>query len=156
MVIGGAALALLGVVNRQTRDCDILHPELSDAIRAAAAELVAKVRREGGDLAPDRLNHGPLSLADLLPAGWKHRLQPAFSGRALTLHALARLDLLRSKLLARCDRGLDLPDCVALAPTSGELDEILPWLERQDPNPGWPVHVRDTLDDLWQRLSRGV
>ncbi|MCP4603751.1 MAG: hypothetical protein GY847_25080 [Proteobacteria bacterium] len=28
VVIGGAALGLLGLVSRQTRDCDILHPQL--------------------------------------------------------------------------------------------------------------------------------
>ena len=156
VVIGGAALALLGVVTRQTRDCDILHPQLSEAIRAAATELAALVRREGGELSPDWLNNGPLSLADALPPGWKYRIQLAFPGRALTLRSLGRLDLLRSKLLALCDRGLDLADCIALAPTSAELDEVLPWLELQDANPGWSTHVRDTFDDLWHRLGHGV
>jgi len=156
VVIGGAALALLGVVTRQTRDCDILHPKLSEAIRAAATEFAALVRRERGELSPDWLNNGPSALAETLPAGWKHRLQRAFSGHALTLHSLGRLDLLRSKLFALCDRDLDLADCIALAPTSAELDEVLPWLELQDANPGWPIHVRDTFDELWRRLGHGI
>jgi len=38
---------------------------------------------------------------------------------------------------ANCDRGTDLPDCVALAPTAEELAECAPWLEVQDANASW-------------------
>ncbi len=61
-----------------------------------------------------------------------------------------------SKLFALCDRGIDLQDCVALAPSAAELLEILPWLEKQDANPEWPAHVRVTLDDLQGRLAHGL
>jgi hypothetical protein len=44
--------------------------------------------------------------------------------------------------VALCDRGIDLHDCVALAPTIHELDEITLWLQQQDANPDWPAHVR--------------
>jgi hypothetical protein len=156
VVIGGAALALLGVIARQTKDCDILHPALPDAIRTAASEFAEDSRTRGEDLAPDWLNNGPSSLADVLPAGWQKRLQPAFSGRALILRCLGRMDLLRSKLFALCDRGLDLADCVALAPTPSELENILPWLEQQDGHPDWPTHARDTVADLSRRLGHAV
>ena len=43
-------------------------------------------------------------------------------------------DLLKTKLFALCDRGIDLPDCIALAPTAHELDECVPWLAVQDGN----------------------
>jgi hypothetical protein len=66
------------------------------------------------------------------------------------------MDLLRSKLFALCDRGFDLGDCLALAPTAGELGAILPWLEQQDGNPDWPAHVRATLADLGGKLGHGV
>ncbi len=46
-VIGGTALGLLGVSSRQTRDCDILYPELPHEIREAAREFVQR-----------RLGHG--------------------------------------------------------------------------------------------------
>jgi hypothetical protein len=36
IVVGGAALALLGVTDRQTRDFDILHPELPEEVAQAA------------------------------------------------------------------------------------------------------------------------
>lgn len=67
IVIGGAALGLLGVVSRQTRDCDILHPKLARAIEDAAVEYAEMRRREGDMLAADWLNNGPSSLADVLP-----------------------------------------------------------------------------------------
>ncbi len=118
VVVGGAAL-LLAVITRQTRDCDILH----------------------------WLNSGPSALAPLLPAGWELRLQEVFRGRVLVLRSLHRADLLKSKLFALCDRGLDLPDCLALAPTPAELAEAVAWLEPQDLNPHWPAHVRTTLAD---------
>jgi len=80
----------------------------------------------------------------------------AFSGHAIVLHTLGRLDLLRSKLFALCDRGIDLPDCLALAPSAEELAEILPWLEVRDANPDWPAHVRQSLSDLGRRLKHGL
>jgi hypothetical protein len=59
VVIGGAALNLLGVVSRPTRDCDILLPPLPAAIVEAARAFAAEVRRSGGTLADDWLNNGP-------------------------------------------------------------------------------------------------
>jgi len=142
IVVGGAALCLLGVVSRETRNCDILHPELSEEVRAAAVEFAKESSREGRKLDSDWLNNSPSSLVDLLPDGWRGRLQPALQGGALTLHALGRSDLLKTKLFAYCDRGTDLGDCLALAPTDAELREALPWVQMQDTHPTghvmWP------------------
>ena len=119
--MGGSALALLGITDRQTRDFDILHPELPTEIAEAAREFAAHLRGEGVELADDWLNNGPMQLADVLPRGWRLRL-----GRA---------DLLKTKLFALCDRGTDLADCIAMAPTVVELKEAEPWLSEQDANP---------------------
>jgi hypothetical protein len=59
-------------------------------------------------------------------------------------------------MLEACDRGTDLPDCIALAPTSDEFDEAMPWLVEQDANTDWPAHVRATIANLQQRLGHGV
>jgi hypothetical protein len=149
-------MALLGVVSRQTRDCDVLDPEIPPEVADAAKDFAVAARKRGEALGDDWFNNGPISLADLLPDGWRSRVQTVFAGTALTLHSLGRTDLLRSKLFALCDRGLDLPDCIALAPTPEELEEILPWLTRQDLNPDWPAHVRTTLADLGRRLGHAV
>jgi len=155
VVVGGAALNLLGVVSRQTRDCDILHPMLPPEVVAAAQAFAAEVRAGGGALRDEWLNNGPSQLGQLLPAGWELRLQEAFRGQAVVLRTLHRSDLLKAKLFALCDRGLDLPDCVALAPTPAELAEAITWLEPQDLHPGWPAHVRTTIGDLARRLGHG-
>lgn len=156
VVIGGTALGLLGVTTRHTRDCDILYPDLPQAIREAAVAFARKSGSEGDPLSDEWLNNGPASLIKDLPSGWQERLQPVFQGVAITLRSLGRLDFLRSKLFALCDRGTDLPDCIALAPSLPELAEIAPWLEDQDAHPGWPDHVRATLEDLRGRLGDGV
>lgn len=156
VVIGGAALALLGVTTRQTRDFDILAPELPAAIAEAARDFARAQRSLGVELIDDWFNNGPIQLGEILPAGWQLRLQRAFEGRALVLRTLGRADLLKTKLFALCDRGTDLPDCVALAPSADELDEAMPWLAEQDANTEWPAHVRATLADLTRRLGDGI
>ncbi len=155
-MIGGAALNLLDVIDRPTRDVDELHPLLSAAIAEAAREFSAEVRATGEILRDDWLNNGPASLTDVLPAGWQERLELAFAGESIVLHALGRADLLKTKLFALCDRGEDLDDCVAMAPTPEELAEALPWVERQDANELWPAHVRATLADLERRIADAI
>lgn len=155
VVVGGTALYLMGVVSRATRDCDVLVPELSEDILAAARSFAAATRAHGEPLDDEWLNNGPASLTRDLPDGWQERLVDVFTGKAIVLRSLGRPDLLRSKLFALCDRGLDLPDCVALAPTAEELDSLREWLEDRDANPDWPAHVRATLQDLGERLGYG-
>lgn len=156
VVIGGSALALLGVTTRPTRDVDILAPVLSGPIAETARAFAREQRRLGIELADDWLNNGPMQLGDVLPGGWQQRVQLAFEGRALVLNTLGRADLLKTKLFALCDRGTDLPDCVALAPTANEILEAMPWLAAQDANPDWPAHVRTTVADLQRRLGHGI
>jgi len=156
VVIGGSALALLGVTTRQTRDFDILAPELPREIADAAREFAQAQRRLGIDLMDDWLNNGPMQVGDVLPEAWQLRTRPVFEGRALVLTTLGRKDLLKTKLFALCDRGIDLLDCVELAPTLAELEEAVFWLAEQDANPDWPAHVRATIADLSQRLDHGL
>jgi len=156
IAIGGAALALLGIITRETRDCDLLDPELSPQMTEAAIAFAREVRARGELLRDDWLNNGPRSLARLLPEGWRSRLQPIFQGKSIHLWCLGRPEFLLSKLFALCDRGMDLGDCLALAPSPEELTQAQPWLEAQDLNPEWPNHVRATLLDLARRLGHGV
>jgi hypothetical protein len=97
-----------------------------------------------------------MQVGDVLPKAWQLRTRRVFEGRALVLSTLGRADLLKTKLFALCDRGTDLPDCVALAPTAAELDEAVLWLAEQDTNREWPAHVDATIADLTRRLGHGV
>ncbi len=151
IVIGGAALILMEIVQRKTDDLDCLHPPIPATILAAVDEFAAS--RPELTLRRDWFNNGPASLTRDLPPGWLDRTRPLFTGAALRFHTLGRLDLLRSKLFAYCDRQEDLDDCIALAPTHEELAEIEPWLSERDGNPLWPEHVRRSLNTLKQELS---
>ncbi|MFT7676495.1 MAG: hypothetical protein ACI8QC_000466 [Planctomycetota bacterium] len=156
VVIGGAALALLGITTRQTRDCDVLDPVLPKDIARAAREFAAQQRAAGNELMDDWLNNGPRDLVNVLPHGWPERVVDLLAGEALLLRTLGREDLLCTKLFALSDRGLDLADCLALKPTPRELAKLQPWVECQDVNPDWPAHVRATLEDLGRRLGHGL
>ncbi len=153
VIVGGAALNLLGTVARPTKDCDVVSPLLAAPILAAARAFAAARRAAGEELDDDWLNNGPTGLRDVLPSDWAKRVVPVFTGRAIALHTLGRSDLLKTKLFALCDRGLDIGDCVAMAPSVEELQEAAPWLELQDGNEHWPAHVREVLDDLAKRLG---
>jgi hypothetical protein len=156
VVVGGAALALLDVITRETRDFDILHPELSESVLAAARLFATEQRNLGIPLRDDWLNNGPRQLTDVLPIGWQARVQAVYAGSAISLSTLGRSDLLAAKLFALCDRGTDLPDCLALAPSAAELAAAIPWVAHQDAHPGWPAHVTATLANLARRLGHGV
>lgn len=153
VLVGGAALSLLGLIERQTRDCDVLQPEIPAEIQRAALEFAVQIRTTGTPLQDDWLNQNPAQLADLLPEGWNTRVQAVYKGQSVTLFVLGRGDLLLTKLFAYCDRGMDLADCLAMAPTAQELRHALPWLERQDAHPDWPEHVRVSLSELARRMG---
>jgi hypothetical protein len=69
VVIGGAALSLLGVVSRPTKDVDILVPKIPKEIHGAARAFAVEIRATGEILHDDWLNNGPASLADHLSMG---------------------------------------------------------------------------------------
>jgi hypothetical protein len=156
VVVGGAALNMLGIVSRYTKDCDILYPEIPKDIGDASRAFAAELRQTGESLQDDWLNNGPASLVGHLRPRWQERLQTAFTGTAIHLHCLGRSDFLCAKLFALCDRGIDLGDCLALAPTAEEIEDIHPWLDQQDAHPDWPAHIQLTLADLAKRLGHDV
>lgn len=156
VIVGGSAIALLGVPGRQTKDCDVLDPEIPAAVARAAQAFAVERRAAGEVLADGWLNNGPRDLVRVLADGWRSRSRPAFRGTALVLDTLGRFDLLCTKVFALCDRQLDLPDCLALAPNPDELAEVSAWVELQDANPDWPKHVGATIRDLGARLGHGI
>lgn len=156
IVVGGTALALLGLIARETRDCDVIEPHLSGTMLEASRAFAKHLGGHGAILREDWLNNGPSSLAAILPDGWRDRLQALYRGQAITLWSLGRSELIMSKVFALCDRGTDLTDCLALHPTVEELGAATPWLVQQDRHPEWPLHVHATLLDLARRLGHGI
>jgi len=149
VIIGGAALIVMDVVDRQTKDVDCLDPVINDKIKKLSQEF-AKDHPEL-KLMQEWLNNGPQTLKRDLPEDWITRIHPIYKGRALTLSTLGRIDLLRSKLFAYCDRQTDFDDCVALAPNEEELRTCYPWVVARDQNPLWPEHVLTSFKDLAEK-----
>ena len=100
-------------------------------------------------------NDGP-DTGWMLAARLGQWVQLAFEGQAIEFMVLGHGELLCLKVFALRDRGTDLSDCLALAPSTEELWEAQPWVCEQDGNPMWPDHVRDTLRDLARRLGHAV
>lgn len=148
VIIGGTALSILGVISRETRDCDVLYPEIPDDILSASKEFAKLYKLE-----TNWLNNGPATLARDLPQDWLLRSQDLFKGESLHLKTLGREDLLCTKLFAFCDRGFDLGDCISLKPTKQELLKIREWVKNRDTNPDWPEHVSSTFDELAKKLG---
>lgn len=116
IIIGGAAMQLMGLTQRVTKDCDVLSPKISIDLKTASKDFA----KEHG-LPEDWLNNGPETLIRDLPTDWQKNLIPLYQGKSLKLFTLSRLDFLRSKLYAFLDRGIDLTDLKQLKPTKLEL-----------------------------------
>lgn len=145
VVIGGSALLALGLVDRTTRDVDILavltETGLVSADPLPEALVAARdtVARDFG-LAADWLNAGPASLVDLgLPEGLLERADPRRYGDALTVLLASRYDQIHFKLYAIVDQGAGkhLDDLQALAPTHAELLAAARWSRTHDPSEGY-------------------
>lgn len=145
VVIGGAALSLLGVVQRTTDDCDVLDPDIPPRIASAAAAFGETV-----GIGADWFNsqaHDFVDVPGCLPAAWRARLRSLYEGEGLSLQTLSRQDLLCTKLVALVDRGQDFDDCVALAPTADELHEAWPFVADYEGN-------AESRDVYWIPLAR--
>ena len=60
VAIGASVLGLLGIIDRHTRDVDVLDPELPGEILDLAKSFAERCREEGLPLANDWLNNGPM------------------------------------------------------------------------------------------------
>lgn len=148
IAIGGAALSILGIIHRGTRDLDLMEIDIPASVQNAARDF-AKIHA----LSENWLNCGPSSLSRDLPREWQKNLQPLYDGKNLKLTTLARMDLIRTKLWAMCDRIRDIDDLVAMAPTADELNLAAVWDKPLDGNKNWPAHVDTAVDALKQRLG---
>ena len=129
VVCGGAALGVLGLKDRATRDVDTLamagRSETGQVILLLTRSLPpyleeqTKIIARDFNLPPDWLNMGPADLAEDLPAGFIERLLPYRYGDRLTVHFISRLDQIHFKFYAAVymDTGRHYDDLVDLTPT---------------------------------------
>ena len=122
-ICGGASLFLQGIVNRTTRDVDIV-----------------------GNAEPKALS------LDMKP-GWEQRVFLIFEDTHLKVYSISRSDMIFSKFYAYCDRQKDMQDLISLKVTKEELFEAKEFTKLKDGNPLWPAHVEQQAKKLELRLK---
>jgi len=156
VVVGGAALLALGLIDRATRDVDVVGIRVAGVIRSAKplpAALAAAARRVARDLElpEDWLNPGPTDLLDFgLPVGFLDRVRFQAYGPHLVVLFASRYDQVHLKLYAAVDQagGRHGDDLRRLHPTRDELLDAARWTTTHDPSPGFREQLLLTLELL--------
>lgn len=147
VIVGGAALNLLGLVSRTTTDADVIAVEeggtlvapnnLPPALLEGVVIVAASLR-----LPEDWLNTGPsLQMRYGLPPGFRERLT-WLDFNPLRVGLASRKDLVTLKLFAAADhwpaRGVHYSDLIALRPVLGEMLSAAEWAKTQDAGAEFP------------------
>lgn len=171
IILGGAALNLLSIVERMTADVDILafatpRPDRApdggtlheppDPIPEPLANAARTVARDLG-LDMEWLNTGPaLQWRVGLPAGLGQRVQwRRYS--ALWVGVVGRYDLIFFKLFAAADaagpQSVHYQDLLALRPSEVELDAAAAWVRTQDASPEFADILNRVVSHVRQDLG---
>lgn len=152
-VIGGGSLLLSNLLERPTKDLDVVALVIAGQYRRAQPfpDFLAAAVRDVADatgLAPDWLNPGPTDLLDFgLPPGFDQRAtERRFGG--LTLHVASREDQICFKFYASVDQGPQskhTADLKKLRPSPEELRWAAEWCRTQDPSEGFAQQLELAL-----------
>jgi hypothetical protein len=161
-VIGGGSLLLMGLIQRATKDLDVVAVVEQGAMRrgeplpAPVVEAVEDVARAMG-LAKDWLNPGPSDLFTYgLPAGFRDRVHTR-TYSSLIVHFADRIDQIHFKLYAVVDQGpksKHFADLLRLSPTEQELAAAAAWCITHDPSDGFAMMLAQALAELEKSLDR--
>jgi len=167
VAVGGTALILQNIVERTTRDIDIIaiarhlgegeptEIESPDPFPEVLVLAISKVARDFG--LPDDWMNSTVGLQ------WKTGLPPGFTERihwqkfdALWFGVADRYDLIFLKLYAAADSGgpssVHFQDLLALRPTEIELKEAAEWIRSQDTSPQFAEILEQVLDHAIRNL----
>jgi len=155
VVCGGTALNAMHLIQRTTKDVDIValmdsNNQLVDPAPLPEELLVAaKEVADTLNLPLDWLNNGPSSgdggLFRLgLPDGFKERLIKNYQGKKLTVYFASRLDQIHFKLYAAVDQfgSYHASDLKQLSPSDEELLQAIDWATTHDPSEGFKAAVK--------------
>ena len=151
VVGGGAAVELLGAKREGgTQDIDVVAREIDQELEKAAHFVAEKL-----GLARNWLNQSASLFNDRYPFGWEQRVVEVFTGKSLIVFSVGRRDLIISKAIAQLDRGFDLNDLIALAPSKEDLSWLKEVLLKAKSNTG---HLFDRweIDELLGEIRRGL
>ena len=153
VVIGGGSLLLLQLIERTTKDLDIVALANSGQLYSAdpiPQSLLQAAEEVGKALELDNhwLNTGPTSLFEMgLPAGFETRLHTKHY-HGLTVHLADRFDQICFKLYAAVDQGIrskHFNDLIALQPTNSELLIAKNWTITHDVSEGFAQELESLL-----------
>ena len=159
LVCGGSALNLAGIIDRPTRDVDVLGlvigtDELSVVPALLPEEVTWAVEMVARDLnlPGDWLNDSALEVHRLgLPAGLLKRADKREFGPCLTVYLLGRQDQVALKLYAAIDRTKGqrhFKDLTDINPTRTEMQFAMHWLLDRKSSPQFRAAVRNISDAL--------
>ena len=164
VICGGSALIAARLIQRATKDVDILalRDECDNLIDPAPLpeplEKAARVVAENLSLPADWLNNGPSSgdggIFRLgLPEGLASRLTETRIGEKLTINIISRIDQIFLKLYAAVDQfgGYHADDLEALNPSDDELVSAAQWSISHDPSDGYRQSMRQFLNEFGYR-----
>jgi Nucleotidyltransferase of unknown function (DUF6036) len=156
VTFGGSSLMLLGLIQRPTRDLDVI-ALIASGNYVKASSLPVPLTQAVADvgaifqLGPDWINAGPADLLDFgLPRGFAERTEVRGYG-SLTLRIASRQDQVALKLYAATDQGPQskhFEDLRALAPTRDELLAGARWAITHDPSGGFRSQLVGALAAL--------
>lgn len=151
---GGSALNALGLIERATKDIDVIAIlKNGEPVKCAdfpdyLKDAIIRVSEDMG-LPNDWINMGPALLTDIgLPSGFFTRLHPVAYGKFLTMHFIDRLDQIYFKLYAAVDQGpasRHFQDLLKLGPNEDEISGAANWLLGQDISGEFRSQLRQCL-----------
>lgn len=153
VVVGGSALLALGLIERPTRDVDLIALRTGDDLGTAKPlppALEAARDRVARDFAlpAEWLNPDPTALLEFgLPKGFSDRLERRDYGDDLTVDFASPYDQIHFKPYALVDQGpgKQEADLRALSPTEDELLAAARWSQLDDPSEGYERVLREVL-----------
>jgi hypothetical protein len=154
VVCGGAALAILNLIPRTTKDIGVIGQFTEDHIEYACfdskfSEQISIIS-ELLNLPPDWINTGPESFIQSgLPPGLLKRLILKKYGKNLTIGFIGRYDQIFLKLYASVDRGgYHVDDLIKLKPSENELLEACKWVCEQDASKEFAALLKSMLEQI--------
>jgi hypothetical protein len=159
LICGGSALNLAGLVDRPTRDVDVLGLVRGTEEALVVAELLpeevsraAQLVAADLSLPADWLNDSALAVHQLgLPAGILQRAHPWRFGPCLTVYVIGRKDQVALKLYAALDRQKGqrhFRDLDTIEATPAEMEFAVHWLLDRKTSPEFRKAIRKIVETL--------